>query len=192
MKKVFYLLLTLSLSLGFVGCSNDDDIVKNSVPLFKEGRAFATLKSSGVYVTGYHNNTFHHAGHLYSWGNRETELLYRGNRNKKPAFSIALRVRGQEPNSSYLTIFLNDIEENITIERIEEVKNSFLIPYHIVLGDNAYDRNVTSSNFTNKNLIAFRSGNIVTYQFNNFRTVYDDTWSYVLDGEIVFEIIELN
>jgi len=25
MKKVFYLLLTLSLSLGFVGCSNDDD-----------------------------------------------------------------------------------------------------------------------------------------------------------------------
>ena len=29
MKKVFYLLLTLSLSLGFVGCSNDDDDDEN-------------------------------------------------------------------------------------------------------------------------------------------------------------------
>ena len=35
MKKVFYLLLTLSLSLGFVGCGNDDDENGNENGTFK-------------------------------------------------------------------------------------------------------------------------------------------------------------
>ena len=62
MKKVFYLLLTLSLSLGFVGCSNDDDDDENGKKNGEENGTnteyYNPIEGEWLETTGYYKQIF--------------------------------------------------------------------------------------------------------------------------------------
>ena len=57
MKKVFYLLLTLSLSLGFVGCSNDDDD-ENGEKNGTNTEYYNPIEGHWLETTGYYKQIF--------------------------------------------------------------------------------------------------------------------------------------
>jgi hypothetical protein len=277
MKKVLYLLLVLSLSIGFASCSSDDDkditpylniedetikipynswtatikiktnedwtiinnsdwgkienksgrgdvsilfscwsnesskerkatitiktatfnkevlIIQSGNNNFKQG-TFAIVKSSTVYAKNYHYGVYNppYSGYIslpiYTGGvSYDTELSYKGNRDKKPVLEVCLSIKAQITSTSWMTILLEDSKENMTID---EAVTSFLGPHYIAVGHNPYSGKATNSNVTNDNLIISKSGNVVTYQFNNFRTVYNEAWSHILDGKMEFELIE--
>jgi len=165
-------------------------IIQNGDNSFKQG-PFAILKSSTVYAKNYHYGTYNppYSGYVnpYWSGVKDTDISYKGNRDKKPVLEVFLSIKAQITSSSWMTIFLNDSKENMTIEDATEY---FLKPYYIVFGSNPYSGKITNSNVTNENITISKSGNIITYQFNNFRTVYNDAWSHILDGKMEFELIE--
>lgn len=150
---------------------------------------FAKLKSSNVFANCYHYGRYagSHSGYLNQyWTGSIPELCYVENRDKKPVLEIYLSIEAQILSYGWITIFLNDASENMTIK---EAKESFLKPYYVDYGSNPYSGKITKPNVTNDNLITSKSDNIITYKFNKFRTVNSEAWSYVLDGEMEFELI---